>query len=124
MNESRESPSRSRQGSPSRRTLRLAAAVVALLVSASLHASGQTFKLESGWQLLVDKDGTLKASDTSGASGWRDARVGLSWNAQFADLRDYMGVAWYRTKFDRPELSGGRRALLRFGACDYFAEVF
>ncbi|HST53753.1 MAG TPA: glycoside hydrolase family 2 TIM barrel-domain containing protein [Pyrinomonadaceae bacterium] len=126
MNESKESPSRSRQALPSssRRTLRLAAAVVALLVSASLHASAQTFKLESGWQLLVDKDGTLKVSDTGGASGWRDARVGLSWNAQFADLRDYMGVAWYRTKFDRPELSGGRRALLRFGACDYFAEVF
>jgi hypothetical protein len=35
-----------------------------------------------------------------------------------------MGVAWYRTTFDRPDLALGRRALLRFGACDYFAEVF
>jgi hypothetical protein len=107
-----------------RRALRLAVAVAALLMLASASISAQTVKLESGWQLLIDKDGTLKASDTGGASGWRDVRVGLSWNAQFADLRDYMGVAWYRTKFDRPDLSGGRRALLRFGACDYFAEVF
>src|SRR5437763_15847924 len=106
------------------RALRAAAlcGLLSLLLTAS--AGAQTLTLESGWQLLVDKDAALRASDLGGARGWRVARVGLSWNAQFADLRDYMGVAWYRTTFERPDLSGGRRALLRFGACDYFAEVF
>ncbi|HEX3560633.1 MAG TPA: hypothetical protein VHU19_15620 [Pyrinomonadaceae bacterium] len=119
MSERRESSPRSLL-----QTLRLAAAGVALLMLAATSIGAQTLKLESGWQLLVDKGGTLKVSDLDGARGWRDARTGVSWNAQFADLRDYMGIAWYRTTFDRPDLSGGRRALLRFGACDYFAEVF
>jgi hypothetical protein len=28
------------------------------------------------------------------------ARVGLSWNVQFDDLREYMGAAWYGTSFE------------------------
>src|SRR2546423_9027627 len=119
MNESREkAPGLVHQ------SLRLAVLCGALLLLAASSAGAQTVELERGWQFLTDKDGTLKASDLGGARAWRDARVGLSWNAQFADLRDYMGVAWYRTTFDRPDLSEGRRAILRFGACDYFAEVF
>jgi hypothetical protein len=93
-----------------------------LLIAASTQA--QTVKLERGWQFLADKEGRLKPDDIGSAQGWRDARVGLSWNAQFEDLRDYMGVAWYRTQVDVPELKDGRRALLRFGAVDYFCEVF
>src|SRR5205085_2843994 len=96
----------------------------ALLFLLTTGASAQTVKLEHGWQFLADQSGTFKLTDLAQVQEWRSARVGLSWNAQFADLRDYMGVAWYRTTFDRPDLSGGRRALLRFGACDYFAEVF
>jgi hypothetical protein len=107
-----------------KRILRLAVLFVALFPLAVSSASAQPVKLERGWQLLADRAGTLKASDLGGAQGWRDVRVGLSWNAQFADLRDYMGVAWYRTTLDRPDLREGRRALLRFDACDYFTEVF
>src|SRR5437764_1425090 len=119
MNESREkAPGLVHQ------SLRLAVLCGALLLLAASSAGAQTVKLERGWQFLADKDGTLKVSDLGGARGWRDARVGVSWNAQFADLRDYMGVAWYRTTFERPDLGADRRAILRFGACDYFAEVF
>src|SRR5256885_11953357 len=103
--------------------LRLAVLCCALLLSASA-ARAQIIKLERGWQFIPDREGSLKASNIGAARSWRGVRVGLSWNAQFADLRDYMGVAWYRTTLERPDLSGGRRALLRFGACDYFAEVF
>ena len=101
---------------------------VALLLSFAVPAVAQerqqSVRLEQGWQFLADRAGTLKPGNAVRASGWRDARVGLSWNAQFADLRDYMGVAWYRTSFDVPELRDGRRALLRFGAVDYFSEVY
>jgi beta-galactosidase/beta-glucuronidase len=108
------------------RTPRGVAALFALLllVPGSFNAQAQAIKLERGWQFLADTAGTLKASEIGRAAGWRDARVGVSWNAQFADLRDYMGVAWYRTQFEAPELKDGRRALLNFGAVDYFSEVF
>ncbi|HEX8183922.1 MAG TPA: glycoside hydrolase family 2 TIM barrel-domain containing protein [Blastocatellia bacterium] len=100
-----------------------ASAIAALLFLAAAIADAQTIKLERGWQLMADKTGLLKLSELGGAQGWRDARVGLSWNAQFEDLRDYMGVSWYRVSFDLPPLDS-RRAILRFGAVDYFSEVF
>jgi hypothetical protein len=89
-----------------------------------VSAQTQSVELAQGWQFLADQAGTRKASDLDSAAGWRDVRVGVSWNAQFADLRDYMGVAWYRTTFVAPDLGGDRRALLRFGAVDYYSEVF
>jgi hypothetical protein len=101
----------------------LRVAAILLLIAVST-ASAQTSKLERGWQFLADKQGSLKPGDLAGAQGWRDVRVGLSWNAQFEDLRDYMGVGWYRTRFDLSQLNNSRRALIRFGAVDYFAEVF
>lgn len=50
------------------------------------------------------------------------------WQAQFPDLRDYTGVAWYRHTFrwDEPERGEDDEVvhLLRFGAVDYFATVW
>jgi hypothetical protein len=102
----------------------LAAAFLLLLFTAAVNQAQQSTNLERGWQLLTDKAGTHTVSSVASAADWREVRVGLSWNAQFADLRDYMGAAWYRTRFDAPQLKGGNRALLKFGAVDYFAEVF
>jgi hypothetical protein len=96
----------------------------ALVLLVALSARAQSVKLDGGWQFLTDPAGVLKVSDLAASRGWRDARVGLSWNAQFADLRDYMGAAWYRTTLPPTDLRDGRRALLRFGACDYYTEVF
>ncbi len=98
-------------------------AALALLFVA-LAASAQTTTLDRDWQFLADKAGTLTSANVTSAQGWRSVRAGLSWNAQFEDLRDYMGVAWYRTSLKVPRLDEGKRAILRFGAVDYFSEVF
>jgi beta-galactosidase/beta-glucuronidase len=91
---------------------------------ATVAATAQTRRLDQGWQLLVDREANLKIADAGKAQGWRQVQVGLSWNAQFPDLRDYMGVAWYRTQIQQPALSNGNRLMLEFGAVDYFSEVF
>lgn len=106
-----------------RRRAGIARIALSLLLLTSA-AKAQTVKLERGWQFVADKEGTFKAADLSQAQGWRDALVGQSWNAQFSDLRDYMGVGWYRTTFETPALRDGGRALLRFDAVDYYSEVF
>src|SRR5688572_1079241 len=98
-------------------------AVLCLLVIASA-VTAQTRTLDQGWELLVDRSANLKINDLSKSQGWRKTLVGLSWNAQFPDLRDYMGVAWYRTQIQQPGLSNGQRMMLEFGAVDYFTEVF
>lgn len=84
----------------------------------------QRFELEDGWELLLDPTGRMPRDAAQGATQWRSARVGLSWNAQFEDLRDYMGAAWYRLRFELREFSDTRHVLLKFGAVDYFCEVF
>jgi beta-galactosidase/beta-glucuronidase len=94
------------------------------LLVAAASARAQAVKLESGWQFLPDPSGELTIGHVSSVGGWRDVRVGLSWNAQFEDMRDYMGVAWYRLRFEAPELRAGRAAALRFDAVDYFCDVF
>src|SRR5205085_2287552 len=73
---------------------------------------------------LVDRSGRMTREQAENASGWRSARVGLSWNVQFEDLRVYMGAAWYRLRFELPGLRDTRHMLLKFGAVDYFCEVF
>ena len=98
------------------------ALILLLLIKVSVAA--QTQKLEQGWQFLPDKSDTLKLADLPNAQGWRAVRAGLQWNAQFEDLRDYMGVAWYRTTFQVPQSNSSRRVLVRFGAVDYFTEVY
>ena len=82
------------------------------------------YELEHGWEFLPDPSGRLRYGDLTERTGWRSARVGLSWTAQFEDLRDYMGAAWYRTSIDIPAFREVRHVLLKFGAVDYFCEVF
>src|SRR5947209_4882257 len=88
------------------------------------HIPAERLELERGWEFLPDTSGRLLYQQVASASGWRPARVGLSWNAQFDDLRDYMGAAWYRVTFHVPAFYNMRHVLLKFGAVDYFCEVF
>ncbi len=97
-----------------------------MISSLPLQASdaSQRVELEYGWEILIDPTGRLQRDEAERSEGWRSARVGLSWNVQFEDLRDYMGAAWYRTSFELPVFSDTRHVLLKFGAVDYFCEVF
>jgi hypothetical protein len=113
-----------------RRAHRAAAARVALPILLLLFccagaARAQSTGLDQDWQFFADREGTAQlATLPQDQKSWRPVRVGLSWNAQFADLRDYMGVAWYRTRMTVPEFRDARRVMLRFGAVDYYCEVF
>ena len=50
--------------------------------------------------------------------------VPASWNDQFAEWRDYLGPAWYRTTFDLPWGWRGQRIVVRFNAVSYLADVW
>ena len=103
--------------------MRLLRQVVLLLIALGPCALAQTIALES-WDFVTDPSAKLAVSSLKSVTGWRTARAGLSWQAQSEDLRDYSGVAWYRTSIDVPRFDRARRVLLRFGAVDYRAEVF
>ncbi len=87
----------------------------------------QAINLAGIWDFCFDP-GNIGAQ-TNWANGFSDARpiaVPASWNDQFAEGRDYLGGAWYQTRFDLPlGFDVARQNIfLRFGSVNYFAEVW
>ena len=84
----------------------------------------RTISLNGTWSFLTDPTESLKVPDLASAKDVRWLEVPGSWQSQFADLRDYAGVAWYWRTVQVEALKPGQVALLRFGAVDYHAGVF
>jgi glycosyl hydrolase family 2 len=77
--------------------------------------------LDGEWEFFPDPKQNL-APDTLRDEDARKIQVPGPWQAQFEDLRDYSGVAWYRLRFELPD--DRLSAFLHFGAVDYFATVW
>ena len=60
---------------------------------------------------------------TAAESEWRTIKVPGSWEAQFPDLRNYSGRAYYRTRFRGAREWQGKAVILKFGAVDWQAKV-
>jgi hypothetical protein len=95
----------------------------------------QRISLDGTWDFFPDPRPSLEPHDLNRAGPPRPIRVPGPWQAQFDDLRDYSGVAWYRTTFALPppgqpatDAQGGEPGpsayILRFGAVDYHATVW
>ncbi len=89
-----------------------------------LVAQATTISLDGDWHFVADPTGTLDAQKLANVQDARPTRVPSSWQSQFADLRDFAGVAWYWRSVDVPALDADHVALLHFGAVDYLAEVY
>ena len=93
--------------------------------AASLSAPNDArISLNGDWNFVADPVGTLKVVDLPSAPNIRPTRVPSSWQSQFADLRDYAGVAWYWRSVSVEAPAADRVVLLRFDAVDYQAEVY
>jgi Glycosyl hydrolases family 2, sugar binding domain/Glycosyl hydrolases family 2/Glycosyl hydrolases family 2, TIM barrel domain len=98
------------------------AILLMLVVTAGLQA--QSRMIDQQWQFSPDPKAQFTAATVDRRAEWRPAKAGLSWNAQFDDLRDYAGVGWYRVTIALPPLQPSTRQLIHFGAVDYFSEVW
>jgi len=85
----------------------------------------QVVNLSEFWDFRIDPD------DQGEGAGWgegfvdgRPIAVPASWNDQFEDWRDYLGPAWYQTRFDVPWGWEQQRIALRFGSVNYLADVW
>lgn len=82
--------------------------------------------LDGEWEFTTDPERRLDPA-TLNAAALRPIQVPGPWQAQFPDLRQYSGLAWYRRSFRAPDETGQGGAtvhLLHFGAVDYFATVW
>jgi hypothetical protein len=85
----------------------------------------QRVELDGEWQFTTDPGGSL-AVETLSTQPLRAISVPAPWQAQFADLRQYSGLAWYRRMFTTPaaDNTADSVTILHFGAVDYFATVW
>ena len=81
--------------------------------------------LDGIWNFQINLGDT---SDATPQAEWRSAIVPMPWQAQFDDLRNTSGVAWYRRQFvvDQAAFRSAAEssAVLHFGAVDYDATVW
>jgi hypothetical protein len=82
----------------------------------------QRTELDGEWEFWPDPNQALNEGDLRDQDA-RKIQVPGPWQAQFDDLREYSGVAWYRLRFDSPGTGPGSY-LLHFGAVDYFTSVW
>ncbi len=54
-------------------------------------------------------------------SDWSDIKVPANW---YLEGHDISGVAWYRKRFDIPDMFNGKQVSLKFGGIDYTADVW
>ncbi|MBI5668647.1 MAG: hypothetical protein HZC41_11630 [Chloroflexi bacterium] len=73
------------------------------------------------WKFQVDPDGTL---DVGSLDPDREIPVPLPWQAAFPELEHYSGYAWYSTDVTLDESWLDGELLLKFGAVDYWCQVF
>ncbi len=77
------------------------------------------------WDFKLDPtDKGLQKGWARGFNGGRWIGVPASWNDQFEDTRDYLGTAWYQTRFDKPHGQRDQRIFFRFNSVNYLADVW
>ncbi|MFO7446271.1 MAG: hypothetical protein R6W90_07885 [Ignavibacteriaceae bacterium] len=84
----------------------------------------QNLSLNGEWQFAVDSKASFKIDNVESQADWRKAEVPLSWQAQFEDLREYRGVAWYKKTFILNEIEKDKAYMIHFGAVDYLSRIY
>ncbi len=79
-----------------------------------------TLSLDGDWDFQYFGDEDVALEDVA---AWRTATVPGPWQAQFDDLRERQGRAWYRRTVEIPADWAGAPVFMRFGAVNYHARV-
>lgn len=86
--------------------------------------------LDGAWEFAPDPQQQLRPDTLAREATLRSIEVPGPWQAQFDDLRDYSGVAWYRRLFDLAERAAEHPLvpdptyIVHFGAVDYHTAVW
>lgn len=77
------------------------------------------------WDFCIDPD--VSGEQQGWYNGLTDSRpiaVPGSWNEQYEDLYNYLGLAWYVTRSYIPSSWQGQRIFIRVGSANYFGTVY
>ncbi|MDQ3855274.1 MAG: beta-glucuronidase [Chloroflexota bacterium] len=77
------------------------------------------------WDFRADpEEGGEQAGWFNGLTEARAIAVPGSWNEQYEDLYNYLGLAWYVTRTYIPRSWRGERVFVRVGSANYFGTVY
>ncbi len=85
----------------------------------------QIIDLSGFWEFKFDYE--IEGIDSNWKDGLKNTipiAVPASWNDQFADNRDFLGPAWYQTRFDLPWNWDNKKVYVRFGSINYIADIW
>lgn len=118
--------------------------LLALLICSGLSAQGFPLANTKDIALFPQQNATRNSLDLSGVWNFQQDSLGVgeqqqwflglpapraiavpgSWNEQFTDSRDYLGLAWYETRAFVPAAWRGQQLYLRVGSANYLAKVW
>lgn len=77
------------------------------------------------WKFKLDEEGAGEQEAWfDGLTEYRSIAVPGSWNDQFNDTHNYLGLAWYETETYVPTGWKDERIFIRIGSANYFAKVW
>lgn len=77
------------------------------------------------WDFQIDPDQAGESQGWQHGFGHtRPIAVPGSWNEQYADLYNYLGLGWYSKRLYIPQAWKGQRIFLRVGSACYFSTVY
>lgn len=92
----------------------------------SIHEGRAKLSLNGTWKYKVEESepGESLGYERKDAdlSSWKEMAIPSNW--YLTELGDFFGTVWFRTNFSVPAEFRGQRLFLRFGAVDYFADVW
>jgi beta-mannosidase len=92
----------------------------------SLHGGRARHSLDGVWKYRIEGNEPGESlgypSRDLDASSWPDMELPVNW--YLTEVGDFFGTIWFRTAFQVPAAFKGQRVFLRFGAVDYFADVW
>ena len=99
------------------------------LINSSLfpeqNSQRNILNLSGIWNFKVDSNNVgEKEGWFSGLKNGKPIAVPASWNDQYDELRDYMGIAWYEQNTFIPKVWKGQKIFIRFGSANYAAKIW
>ncbi|MEP6894019.1 MAG: beta-glucuronidase [Chloroflexota bacterium] len=85
----------------------------------------QVIDISGFWDFCFDPQGIgLGQGWSQGLAESMPIAVPASWNDQFSDSRDYLGLGWYQTQFNLPWGWEDKKIYIHFGSVNYLASVW
>jgi beta-mannosidase len=92
----------------------------------SLHEGRERHSLDGVWKYLIEEHEPGESLGYADAefddTAWPEMQLPTNW--YLTEVGDFFGTIWFRKDFRVPEAFHGQRLFLRFGAVDYFADVW